>query len=120
MQHVTMRFHLCPEPASRELIGPTCALYDGPGGRGLAADEERQTDGTLVSDDRDFGRAAIDQNVEEGDDAIRREVDLAQRGAGLVHHRAARHVYPLQVRKEALAHHAGQGVEDVVLVGRRD
>ena len=59
-------------------------------------------------------------HVQQRDDGIRREVDVAQRGAGFVQHHAERHGHELEMRKQPVMFDLGKRAQDVVFarIGR--
>ena len=106
------------EQVGLEAVSVPGALHHRAAGRGVAAHEQRYAENALVADDGDFGRRAILHHVQQRNDAGRREVDVSQRGAGLVEHVAQLHRYQFQMGCEPVVVGCRQRVEEVILVGR--
>jgi hypothetical protein len=106
---------LALDQACRHAVGVAGVLHDGAARGGLAAHEERNADQPFVSGHGDFRRRPFLGHVEERDDAVDREVDVAKAAARLVDRVAERQRHELEVGREALVIRLGQRGEQAVM-----
>ncbi|MNH21302.1 hypothetical protein D3C79_811070 [compost metagenome] len=93
------------------------ALHDGPAGGAFAAHEHGDANQPFVTNHRNFGRGAVFHHIQQRNDGIDREVDVAQGVAGLVQRLAQGQVDVLQVRRQPAERLWRQGSQQVVVLG---
>ena len=97
---VAARLEKLPQDRAAHAVSLAGALHHRAAWGALPAHEKRDPDQSLVAGDRDLGRGAVLEHVEERHDAVDRKVDEALRAARFVHRHAERHRHALEMLGE--------------------